>query len=102
MCSCCEQVGTQTVLVPFGGSTGVDGSFFTGATTVDVAVQQLACGSVYLSGFDYVLQSATATLPSALIGQVGAAVHRARWQSMRQRTKACVWDSAGGCQEPHI
>ncbi len=65
-----SQVGVQTVLVPFDGSTGLSAASFPGATTIDIAIQQPLCGTVALASFGYVITSSTVSLPNAVLGDV--------------------------------
>ncbi len=65
-----SQVGAQTVLVPFDGSTGLSAASFPGATTIDISIQQPLCGTVALASFGYVITSSTVSLPNADLGDV--------------------------------
>ena len=58
------------MLVPFMGSVGLDAASFPGATTIDISIQQSACGTVSLDSFGYVITSSTVSLPNADLGDV--------------------------------
>ena len=66
------QVGAQTVLVPFDGSTGLSAASFPGATTIDISIQQPLCGTVSLASFGYIITSSTVSLPNAVLGDVSS------------------------------
>ena len=75
------QVGVQTVLVPFEGSTGLSAASIPGATTIDISIQQPLCGTVTLASFGYIITSSTVSLPNADLGDVS--VRRPRDPSAR-------------------